>query len=563
MGRRRRTRPAPLGVGRARIRVLALALLVAFGLLGARATFLGTVRADELGDRALRQQRTAFDIEAPRGTIRTSDGAVLARDELAVDVSASPFLIADPDGVAEQLSPILKIRRGELEEKLGGNGQYAAIAREVTPKIAARIEKLDITGIHLRDTYRRVLPRGRLAAQTVGLTDSDGNGLSGLEQAFDDRLSGVSGARVEATDPLGRPLKVIDSSEPQPGQVVQLTLRADIQDQAERVLADARRRHGAKSAMAVVMRPKDGAILAMATVPGFNPNERGTVDDDLMRNRVVTDTFEPGSTFKAVTFAAALQEGVTTPATKYQLPSTLKVYDRVLGESHPRPPVRWSATQILENSSNVGTVTIAQKLEPPRIQSWIERFGFGEATGVDFPGEAQGLVLPLEDWSGTTIINVPIGQGIGITALQLSRAYAAIANRGHLVRPHVVASVGGEPVAKTPRKRILDAKTARQLDRMLRKVVSADGTGQNASVAGFEVAGKTGTAEKVDPETGEYSTTKYTASFVGYAPADRPQLLIAVVVDEPSTGFIYGGDVAAPAFEQIANFSLQRLGISP
>ncbi|MDH3227549.1 MAG: penicillin-binding protein 2 [Thermoleophilia bacterium] len=561
--RRRAVRAAPLGVGRMRVRVLAVIVMIAFGLLGARAAFLGTVRAGELGDQALQQQRTAFDIEAPRGSIRSSDGAVLARDELAVDVSASPFLITGSGEAAEQLSPILKIRRGELEDKLEGNGRYASLAREVSPKVAREVERLDLTGIHLRDTYRRVLPRGTLGAQTLGLTDNDGNGLSGLEQQFDQDLKGTPGARVEATDPLGRPLKVIDNSEPRAGASIRLTLRADIQDQAERVLAATRRRHGAKSAMALVMRPRDGAVLAMATVPGFNPNNRKSVDEALTRNRVVTDTFEPGSTFKAITFAAALQEGVTTPKSRYDLPPTLEVYDRVLREAHPRPAANWTATEILERSSNVGTVKIAQQLEPPRIQSWIERFGFGEPTGIDFPGEARGLVLPLTDWSGTTIINVPIGQGIGITALQLARAYAAIANGGYLVEPHLVRSVGGTPVRRTPKKRIMSAKTARQLDRMLRRVVSPSGTGQAAEVAGFNVAGKTGTAEKVDPETGLYSTSNYTASFVGYAPAGRPQLLIAVIVDEPSTGIIFGGEVAGPVFEQIANFSLQKLGISP
>ncbi len=561
--RRRASPPAPLGLGRARVRVLALVVVIAFGLLGARAAFLGTVRADELGDQALRQQRTAFDIEAPRGSIRAGDGTVLARDELAVDLSASPFLIDDHDGVAEKLSPILKIQRTELEEKLEGNARYASLAREVDPKVARQVKKLDLTGIHLRDTYRRVLPRGRLAAQTVGLTDNDGNGLSGLEQHFDEDLKGTAGARVEATDPLGRPLKVIDNSPPQPGAQVRLTLRADIQDQAERVLTATRQRHGAKSAMALVMRPKDGAILAMATVPGFNPNSRESIDQELMRNRVVTDTFEPGSTFKAITFAAALQEGVTTPKTRYDLPPTLDVYDRTLREAHPRPAVNWSAAEILQRSSNVGTVKIAQKLEPPRIQSWIDRFGFGQQTGVDFPGEAQGLVLPLEDWSGTTIINVPIGQGVGITTLQLARAYSAIANGGYLVEPHLVRSVGTTRPTRKPKERIMSAKTARQLDRILRRVVSPDGTGEAADVAGFKVAGKTGTAEKVDPDTGRYSKENYPASFVGFAPADNPQLLIAVIVDEPSTGIIFGGEVAGPAFEQIANFSLQKLGITP
>lgn len=537
--------------------------VIALALLGVRATFLGTVRADELGDQAIRQQNSALEIEAPRGPIVSRDGVQLARDNLAVDVSASPFLINDPDATAAELAPLLKRNAGELAELLDGSDRYAPLASELDPKVGTKIEKLGLTGVHLRDTYKRVLPRRRLASQVVGLSDRDGNGISGLEKQYDEDLKGAAGARVEARDPLGRSLKVLENRDPQAGEAIRLTLQSEIQDQAERVLAATKQKHGAKSAMALVMNPKDGSILAMATAPGFDPKNRENIDEDHARNRVVTDTFEPGSTFKSITFAGALQEGVVTPKTRLDLPPTLEVYDRTLREAHPRPAVRWTATEILERSSNVGTVKIAQQLEPSRVQNWIERFGFGRATGVDFPGEAEGLMLSLDEWSGTTIINVPIGQGIGITTLQLARAYAAIANGGYLIEPHLVSRIGVRRPVQRSKKRVMSKKTSRQLNRMLRRVVGPDGTGQAASVAGFDVAGKTGTAEKVDPETGEYSTTNYTASFVGFAPAENPQLLIAVVVDEPSTGIIFGGEVAGPAFSEIANFSLQKLEIAP
>jgi cell division protein FtsI (penicillin-binding protein 3) len=552
-----------MSLSRGRIRMLAVVLLVAFGLLGARAVFLGTVRADELGDQALRQQRSAFAVEAPRGSILTRDAQVLARDELAMDVSGAPFVITDPRATAEALAPILARDVDELTEELDGSEPYVPLASELRPELARKVEALDLTGIHVRDTYRRVLPRGPLAAQVVGLTDRDGNGLSGLESQYDDDLKGVPGARVEAHDPLGRPLKVIENSDPQPGAALRLTIHSEIQDRAQRVLEEARRRHDAASATVIVMRPRDGAILAMASAPGFNPNKREAIDEELARNRAVTDPLEPGSTFKAITMAGALETKTVTPKTRFQLPSTVALYDRVLGEAHPRPAVNWNVAQILERSSNVGTYKVAEKLGAKRMQRWITRFGFGQPTGIDFPGEAGGLVLPLDEWSGTTILNVPIGHGIGITPVQLASAYATIANGGTRVTPHLAARVGDRRISRPTGKRVISRGTARQLDRMLRGVVGPDGTGQAANVVGFTVAGKTGTANKVDPEIGEYSDSKYFASFVGYAPAERPQLLVAVIVDEPSTGIIYGGEVAAPPFEQIMNFSLQKLEIVP
>jgi cell division protein FtsI/penicillin-binding protein 2 len=273
---------------------------------------------------------------------------------------------------------------------------------------------------------------------------------------------------------------------------------------------------------------------------------------------VVSDVFEPGSTFKIVTIAGALEEGLVKPDTRFYLPSVLETYDRTLEDAHERPPINASVTQILQQSSNIGTVLIAQRLGKDRLLDWIDKFGFLQTTGIDFGGEAEGS---RSEWSGVSITNIPIGQGITVSLMQLLNAYATIANGGYRVTPHLAARVGDTAVSAERGPRVLSAATARKVDRMLRDVVDVEGTGGRAAVRGYAVAGKTGTAEKIDPKTGEY-VDKYVASFVGYLPADNPELLIAVVVDEPGYPY-YGGDVAAPAFEKIAEYSLQMLEIAP
>lgn len=545
-----------------RIRLLAGFALLVLCLLGARAAFLGTVRADDLAAHGLSQNRHESTLLAARGSIQGRDGTDLATDRLAVDVTASPNLITDTQSVAARLGAALERDPNAIANTLAEGGTYQVVARNVTPARADRARALGIAGVYFSDTYERFLPGGALAAQVVGLTGDGRVGISGLEQSLDGPLTGTPGFREEVRDVFGRPIQVLADRPAQEGSDVRLTLSPAIQAEAERVLAATREEYGARRAMAIVMDPRDGAVVAMATVPRFNANKREAINQEQVTNRPVTDTFEPGSTFKIVTLAGALEDGVVTPGTRFDLPVVYQLYDRKLRDAHERGPVTLTASEILEQSSNIGTVRIAERLTEERLQAWITRFGFGSPTGIDYPGEVEGLVLPGEEWSGTSILNIPIGQGIGVSLVQLTRAFAAIANGGTLVQPHLVAAVGGEPVEVDPGRRIMSAGTAAQVDRMLRKVVSTDGTGELARVNGYEVAGKTGTANKIDPETGEYSEIAYTSSFVGYVPADDPQLLIAVVVDEPS-GAYYGGDVAAPAFEQIAEFSLQYLRIAP
>ena len=543
--------------------MLAVGALAALALVGARATYLGTVSAGDLSAQADVSNRDGTTLIAPRGAISTVDGRVLATDDLKVDVIASPDDIADPVGTARELAAVLPVNQADLEQLLSGGGKYAPVFRGLPLPRAERVRRLKLPGIALVDVYRRFLPAGPLAAQVVGLTDNDGAGISGIEAVENERLTGTPGRRVRVKDAYGSTLRVIADRDPKPGADLTLSLNSAIQDRTERILADVRREHGAKRAMAVVMDPRNGRVLALATVPGYDPNRRARLDQDLTRNRPVVDMFEPGSTFKIVTMSAALEEGKVTPDTTFDLPAVYRLYDREIKESHRDYDTTLTATQILEQSSNVGTVKIAELVGKNDLITWMKRFGFGSPTGIDFPGESAGYLRPADEWYGFSIGNIPIGQGVSVTLMQLARAYSAIANRGVLVTPRLVERVGDEAVPMAPGTRIMSTRTAREVDGMLRKVVSENGTGSAAAVRGFTVAGKTGTAQKYDEQLGAYSDYRYMASFVGYLPADNPQLVIAVAVDEPSSESIYGGDVAAPAFERIAEFATNTLGIEP
>jgi len=301
-------------------------------------------------------------------------------------------------------------------------------------------------------------------------------------------------------------------------------------------------------------------VLAMAQAPAYDANRFSKVPVEHTRNQAVTDAYEPGSTFKLVTVSAAISDGLVTPLSEFTLPYSIPVADRIIHDAESRGTERMTVAHILSHSSNVGIVTLAEKVGGQRLMEWIDRFGFGRTTGVDFPLESPGIVLPLEDWSGSTIGNVPIGQGIAVTPLQMASAYAAIANNGVWTQPHLVERIAGHRTRKAKKRRLLSPTVNGQIARMLADVV-ADGTGVEAQIPGYRVGGKTGTAQKPD-EHGGYSGGKYVASFVGFVPASRPRLVVLVKVDEP-TRAIWGGVVAAPAFAEIARFALQYLEIPP
>jgi cell division protein FtsI/penicillin-binding protein 2 len=362
-------------------------------------------------------------------------------------------------------------------------------------------------------------------------------------------------------DPFGRVVDVLSETAEQQGRDIFLTLDHRIQAKAEDVLRHSVRQWGAKSATAVVLDPSSGEIYAMATAPTFDANRFAEASADRQRNRTASDTYEPGSTFKLIPVAGALSEGLVTPHSAFTLATSVRVADRVIHEHEPRPTVRMTVADIVAQSSNVGAITLAQQLGSERLASWVDRFGFGNRTGLDFPGETSGIVPPLERWSGSTIGTLPIGHGIAVTPVQMAAAYAAVANKGVWLQPHLVEHVAGRSAVHVERRRILTPVIASQLATMLTGVVAEGGTGLAAAVPGYHVAGKTGTAAKPLADGSGYSTSRYVASFVGFVPATRPRLVILVTVDEPTT--IWGGVVAAPAFQELARFALQYLEVPP
>jgi cell division protein FtsI (penicillin-binding protein 3) len=547
-----------------RIRLLVAVFALVFAAAFARVAWLQAVKAQALDRLATSQHREEVEVLARRGTIFDRLGVQLAIGERAITVYANPRQIVDPRQAALEAGKALELDAGKLYPLLADRSKgFVYLARKADPDKAEALQAQEIAGIFFVPEERRVYPQERVASEVVGYAGTENRGLSGVELEYDDILAGADGSKTIVRDPFGRTIDVLEANQVRNGRDVFLTLDHSLQGYLERILRETRARWSAKSATAVVLDPKTGGVLALGVEPGFDGNEYPTVarrDEDRLRNRAVTDTYEPGSTFKVVTIGGALESGIVSPSTPFRLPYEIQVADRVIHDASPRGTETMTVAQILSRSSNVGVVTLAIQLQQRALSEWIRRFGFGRRTGVDYPGETRGIVVPAEEWSGSTIGNVPIGQGIAVTPLQMAAAYGAIANDGVWVEPHLVERVeDGGPVSPE-RRRVVSKQTANQLTRMLRGVV-AEGSGTAAQIPGYKVAGKTGTAAKPEP-TGGYSTYRYVASFVGFVPANDPRLVVLVTVDEPR-GAIWGGSVAAPAFAEIAEFALQYLEVPP
>ena len=538
-----------------RIGLLFALFLLLLGAATARAAWLGTVKSDALGDRAVQQQIEELEVSAPRGTITDRHGVDLAVSEDAITVIAYPFLIDDPAAVAAKLAPKIGRTDEELLKKLSDrDSTFVYLRRRMDASLGHEIEELGIEGIDTEIEPKRSYPQGHLAAQVLGMVGDENTGLSGLEYFHEETLGGDDGHRRIVKDALGEPVSLIETDRAEPGEDLRLTLDSAIQERVEAVLSEVGQTYQPAGATALVMDPRSGAILALANWPRVDANNVSGSPAYASQNRAIQFNYEPGSTFKAFTVAGALEEGLIEPHTPFQVPPTIQVADREIGEAHDAGGGTFTTADILARSSNVGTVMIGLKLGATRFDRWVRRFGFSKHTGVDLPGENQGIVLDVDDYSGSSIGNMPIGQGISVTPIQMASAFTAIANDGVKRRPYVVAG------NQAPGNRVLSKQTANQVSRMLEGVLAAGGTAAEASVEGYTLAGKTGTAEKA--ENGTYSKTDFVASFIGYAPARNPQLLVSVMVDEPR-GDIYGGTVAAPAFERIMEFALPYLKIPP
>jgi cell division protein FtsI (penicillin-binding protein 3) len=539
---------------------LFVALLVA---AGARAAYLGVLKGRDLRRVAVTQHVSEVPVPGRRGAIVDRHGVELAVSEPAVDVSATPYLVADPAAVARRVAGLLGTSEDAVARRLARRDTgFVYLARGVAVARAHAVERLGIDGLAFTPTQRRVYPQEALASQLVGTVGIDGKGLAGLEYSSDTILSGSDGERRVVKDALGEPISIRDVREGSSGRDLRLTLDAPLQSKVEDALARVGRDYRPRGATAIVMDPATGAILALANWPRVDANDVGGAPAYARQNRAVAYDYEPGSTFKAFTVAGALEERLVSPATTFPLAPQIKVADRTINESHPWGHVTLTTGQILARSSNIGAIKIGLQLGRERFDHWIRRFGFGRPTGVDLPGEERGQVLTLARYSGASMGNLPIGQGLSVTPLQMAAAYGAIANGGVLRTPHVRAAVAGRRVPLQRGRRILSAATASALRRMLEGVFGPDGTAEEVSVPGYRLAGKTGTANKIDPSTGEYSRFRVISSFIGFAPARRPRVLAAVMVDEPQ-GADSGGKVAAPAFGQIMAFALPYLGIPP
>lgn len=540
---------------------LAFLGLLAIALL--RATYLGAVRAPALRRAALTQQVTMTTIPAPRGTITDRNGVQLAISESADDIVADPYLIKNPVNMAQKLAPLLGLPLDTvLADVSKQHTGFVYLIHLLPGDRAQEIQDLHLDGITLIPETTRFYPLSWAASQVLGTVGWGDRGLSGIEYRYDNVLRGQDGTRRTVSDAIGQPIAIDEVRPTEPGETIKLTIDSALQNEVEQVLAGVGAQYSPRGATAIVMNPNTGAILALANWPRVNANDLAGTPTYATEDRAVTFNYEPGSTFKAITVAGALQAGLVTPTTNFDIPPSISfasneppIHD---AEDHGYETL--NVAGILKYSSNIGADLIGQRLGAQRFDYWVHRFGFGSPTGVDLPGEDEGIVPRWWQYSGASMFNLPFGQGESVTPMQIATAYAAIANGGILRPPHIVQSIGGKPDAMPGGHRIISQATASELRNMLVGVFGEGGTASGAAIPGYVMAGKTGTANiAID---GHYSDSQYVASFVGMVPAGHPQLLALVVVDRPQ-GQIYGGSVAAPAFQKIVGWAVPYFGINP
>jgi cell division protein FtsI (penicillin-binding protein 3) len=527
---------------------------------------LQVLQAAELSAKADRQHQKTVSLEGARGTIVDRHGKILAMNVEVPSLFGVPNTLDSPLKTARQLSQILHVRTDELERKLRQDRSFVWLARKLDPEQGRRLERLSLDGIGVVMEGRRFYPKGTLLAHVLGFAGMDGEGLEGVEHRYESYLRGEKRMMVLQRDALGRTVfpKGMTERSPTPGQSLTLTIDEVIQYIAERELEDAVGRAQAKSGTMIVLDPKTGAVLAMAVSPRFDPNAVSALGPDRWRNRALTDAYEPGSTMKAMMAAAAIEERVVRPNTMvFGEHGRMTVANTVI---HDHERLGWvSFAQVIQKSSNIGAAKTGMALGEQRLYRYLQAFGFGQRTEIDLPGEGAGLVRNPKDWGRRSVASISMGQEIGVTPLQMVTAVAAIANGGVLMKPYVVSEIrdaAGHILRQVPpqaKRRVISPETARSVTKILEGVIT-DGTGTKAAIRGFRVAGKTGTAQKIDPRTGAYSVSRFVASFTGYVPADNPQLAMIVVIDEPQ-GDAWGGAVAAPVFSRVGEQVLSYLGV--
>lgn len=554
-------------------RALFVAAFIVFWMLAisARLVYLQVSQHDHLGERARNQQQQAIETTAQRGTLVDRQGRELARSiqTESVFVDASKLEEAgDVKCVAAQLASVLKIEEKsiarKLEEARTKNSKFVWVARRLPAEQASRIRGWGLPGVSFRSEPQRFYPNGSIAAHVLGFVGIDGMGLGGVEQFYNEKITGEPGRLFLEKDSDGNSYESFEIPG-KPGQTIILTLDHSIQYRAEQALLAAVSKSRAKSGTAIVLDPRTGEILALANAPTFDPNKPGDARPEARANWALQNIYEPGSTFKIVSFSAALEKGLVRPDDRIDCQmGGITVAGRRIHDHHAFGSL--TITEALAKSSNVAAIKLGLRVGDPTMYEYITRFGFGSRTGIELPGETPGLLRPVSRWQQSSIGSIAIGQEIGVTPLQMAAAFGALANDGVRMAPHLVREIRtatGTTVyqANPEQRRVVNAETARALRRMLESV-TLNGTAKLAQLNGYTAAGKTGTAQKIDPKTKTYSRTKHVASFVGFAPVENPAVVIIVVIDEPG-GAYHGGDVAAPVFRDIAEQILPDLGIAP
>jgi cell division protein FtsI (penicillin-binding protein 3) len=564
---RRRRRRAN---GRRRLLALLILSVLAFLAISGRLVVLQVFDAGSLDQAAARQRLTVIDLPATRGRIFDRNLNDLALSVPARAVWADPRLVRDKPRTAARLARALDVRQATLARRLASKGRFVYLARRIPKPRGDVVQRLNLPGVFVVADVARRYPSGTVAAQVLGFVDIEGHGQAGIEQQYDGLLRGHPGKIQLERDPQGRAIpQGRRSLEPaEPGTDLVLTIDQHLQYVTEQALYRAVRQHKAKAGSVVVMSPRSGEILAMANMPTFDPNRIAASKPEGRKNRAIADVFEPGSTNKTITAAAALQHGVVTPKTETIVPDNIPLCpEKTFRDSHSHAPELMTFADIVARSSNVGTIMAARDLGRDRLYRAEVDFGYGRRSGVDLPGESPGILRPAQSWYCTDLGTNAIGQGVAVTVLQMASVYATVANQGVLRAPTLLRGTvdARGRVAKAdrrPGRRVLSVRTARAMSKILEGVVKEGGTGTQAAMEEWRVAGKTGTARKPDTRRGGYRPGAYVGSFIGFAPAEKPAVVVAVVIDEPTRGY-YGGSVAAPVFREVTGAALRRLGVVP
>lgn len=548
-----------------RLVILLVTFVVAFGGITVRLGFLQLRDQRAYAAQGLAQRVHTITLPAARGMIVDRDGVPLAITVQARDIYADPRYVVDPSATADAIAPLLKVRPRTLIPGLTHGGSFAYLARQVDVGVAAKIEALSLPGIVATQVPKREYPAGDLASQTLGFRNMDGQGY-GLEEQYQSLLAGRSGQERVELSPGGQliPEGVQVVNAPVAGSTLVTTIDRQIQFQAQQYLQQAVRDNHAKGGTIIVMDPRTGDIYAIANYPTFDPNAFATADPDTFLNRALTDMFEPGSVNKIITAAAGLEVGGVSMSQRFSVPWERTIGTYTIHDSHVHPVEQMTLGDIITESSNIGASEVADRVGKTGLATYLARFGFGRTTGLGFPAEAAGQVPATPDWTDTSLSTISYGQGISVTPMQMASVYATVANGGTLIQPRLVLGTrdpGGvfHAAPASPTRAVTTRTTADELTQMLSSVVSG-GTGMNAQIPGYQVAGKTGTALIPNPAGGYYKNA-YVASFIGFLPASAPRVVVAAIIDRPTT--VYGGVAAAPLFQQVARYAIHRLGIAP